>query len=134
MNIFAQAASLFPLKKLIQHSASAAASFCLLTQPVAYASPDVLQGGSSDILQVKAEDADIVARPNPSLLQIVLDNDVYDDLWSGVLDGTFQYLQIEDCRFFVTHSPTSNSLYAYDWLNLQYEVVPRLPLHDPETL
>jgi hypothetical protein len=94
--------------------------------PVAFASTDtMLLGGSSDILVVKPEDAKIVALTENAFLEIVLEPGVFQMFWDGVRDGTYEYLSINDCRFFVTYAPHSNSIYAYDWLGLQYLVSAR---------
>lgn len=82
-------------------------------------------GGSSDILIVKPEDAQIVALSANALLEIIIEPSVYQVFWDGVLDGAYEYLSINDCRFFVAYSPHSHSIYAYDWLGLQYLVSPR---------
>jgi hypothetical protein len=85
----------------------------------------MLLGGSSDILVVKPEDAKIVALTENAFLEIVLEPGVFQMFWDGVRDGTYEYLSINDCRFFVTYAPHSNSIYAYDWLGLQYLVSAR---------
>jgi hypothetical protein len=85
----------------------------------------MLLGGSSDILVVKPEDAKIMALTENAFLEIVLEQSIYQVFWDGVRDGTYEYLSIDDCRFFVNYAPHSNSIYAYDWLGLQYLVSAR---------
>jgi hypothetical protein len=112
------------------YSSTAAASSEIATaaeQQIAHAdsAATMLLGGSSDILVVKPEDAKIRALTENAFLEIVLEQSIYQVFWDGVRDGTYEYLSIDDCRFFVTYAPHSDSIYAYDWLGLQYLVSPR---------
>ena len=82
-------------------------------------------GGSSDILKVNPKDASFVAMVPGALLELRIEPSVYDLLWDGVLEGTYQYLSIEDCYFFLEYNAADHTIYAYDWLSLQYRVRPK---------
>lgn len=88
--------------------------------------PQVLDGGSSDILVVESRDARIVNNPYPGRTRILLQPKVYRTLEDGVLDGSLQYLSIDSERFFVAYSEDDNALYAYDCLGMRYLVAPSL--------
>jgi hypothetical protein len=91
----------------------------------------VQTGGSSDILRVTGSDATIVAFSGQSLLELRIEPSIHAILWDGVLDGTYQYLSVDDYYFFLDFSPSEQVLYAYDWLGLAYRVLakssPRKP-------
>jgi hypothetical protein len=79
-----------------------------------------MSGGSSDILQIKSQDATVVGPSDAAFIEIRIEPSVYDQLWYGVLDGTYQYILIDSCRFFVDYNPRSRVLFAYDWLGFRY--------------
>ena len=97
----------------------------LESDPTLSAGSYVPTGGSSDILKVNPKDASLVAMTPGAFLELRIEPSVYDVLWQGVLDGTYQYLAIEDCYFFLEYSEADNTIYAYDWLSLQYRVRPK---------
>ena len=82
-------------------------------------------GGSSDILVVQARDAYIIFAREPQIGQILLEPIVFEVLWDGVVDGEFQYLRIDDRRFFIAYSEADYAIYAYDCLGYQYLIRPR---------
>ncbi len=88
-------------------------------------------GGSSDILVVQSRDAYIIYAREPQIGQIVLEPIVFEVLWDGVVDGEFQYLRIDDRRFFIAYSESDYAIYAYDCLGYQYLIRSRSRSNTP---
>jgi hypothetical protein len=101
-------------------------SFALASQ-----SESTRAGGSSDILVVQARDAYIIYAREPQIGQIILEPIVFEVLWDGVVEGEFQYLRIDDRRFFIAYSEADYAIYAYDCLGYQYLIRPKASNNTP---